>query len=110
MKMENLYQHPGMKVDERYNLWAGKGNERRNVFEDIVAEEHAFQFIGSTNSNLTNARSITAKKYARQCLGNASDTTIQQASRSHGEVSWKEELLPHWQQPKGSQMLDLPLH
>ncbi|KAJ6141204.1 hypothetical protein N7470_010100 [Penicillium chermesinum] len=61
MKMENLNQHPGMKVEERYNLWAGKGNERRNVFEDIVAEEHTFQFIGSTNSNFTNARSITAK-------------------------------------------------
>lgn len=101
MKMDNLYRTTGLKVDERLGPWVGKGNERRNVSEDVVAEDHAFQFIGSTNCNLTSAKSVTAKKHARQCLGDASDTTIQRAPRGHGEIPWKEKHLPYEEIPKG---------
>jgi hypothetical protein len=58
-----------------------QGNERQNVFDDVVAEENVFQFDGSANWHTTTARSITAKVYATQCLGDASETTIQQFQR-----------------------------
>ncbi|GFF96670.1 hypothetical protein IFM47457_11000 [Aspergillus lentulus] len=56
-------------------------NQRRgNVFEDIRADERAFQFIGSVNANITTAKSVSAKSLATQCLGDLSDPSLQQIS------------------------------
>jgi hypothetical protein len=101
--MSKLYRKPDMEVDGHYNLQAGRGNERCNTFEDVVAEEHAFQLVGSANSHLTSARSVTAKKHSRQLLGDVSDTTIQQIIRYHNGLLLKEEYFPHGQQSRNSQ-------
>ncbi|KAH2761565.1 hypothetical protein KXW10_000387 [Aspergillus fumigatus] len=56
-------------------------NQRRgNVFEDIRADERVFQFIGSVNANITTAKSVSAKSFATQCLGDLSDPSLQQIS------------------------------
>ncbi|KAJ5117562.1 hypothetical protein N7448_011194 [Penicillium atrosanguineum] len=73
-------------------------NERRNVFEDVVAEENVFQFVGSANAHTTTARSVTAKASATQCLGDASDTTIQQISKDRSGITVKKEHPHHIQQ------------
>ncbi|KAJ5289005.1 hypothetical protein N7478_002035 [Penicillium angulare] len=75
-------------------------DERRNVFEDVVAEENVFQFVGSANGHLTTARSVTAKAYATQCLGDASETTIQQISKDRSGITVKKEHPNHQQQTK----------
>lgn len=103
--MDNSYRTTGLKLEERWQPCVEKRNERRNVFDDVVAEDHAFQFIGSTNCNLTNAKSVTAKKHARQCLGDASDTTIQQATRGYSETLWKEKHLPSEEISKGTHII-----
>ncbi|KAJ6003886.1 hypothetical protein N7540_013168 [Penicillium herquei] len=87
-----------------------RGNAHCNIFEDVVAEEHAFQFVGSANSHLTGARSVTAKKYARQCLGDVSDTTIQQISRNSIGILSKEECPPRLQQSKNFQVFSRGLN
>lgn len=100
--MSKLYQKPDMKVEGHYNLQPRRGNERCNTFEDVVAEEHAFQLVGSANSHLTSAR-VIAKRNSRQLLGDVSDTTIQQISRYHNGLSLKEEYFTHGQQLRNSQ-------
>ncbi|KAK9646520.1 hypothetical protein HCH54_005259 [Aspergillus fumigatus] len=56
-------------------------NQRRgNVFEDIHADERVFQFIGSANAHTTLAKSVSAKLLTTQCLGDLSDTSLQQIS------------------------------
>jgi hypothetical protein len=65
--------------------------ERRNVFEDVVAGENVFQFVGSANGHTTTARSVTAEASATQCLGDASDTTIQQISKDRSDITVNKE-------------------
>lgn len=87
-----------MSAEEQLTPTIGRENERRNVFEDVIAEENAFQFVGSTNEHTTTARSITAKTYATQCLADASETTIQQISKDRIGITAKGQPLPHHQQ------------
>ncbi|CAI7669851.1 unnamed protein product [Penicillium discolor] len=87
-----------MSAEEQLTPTIGRENERRNVFEDVIAEENAFQFVGSTNEHTTTARSIIAKTYATQCLADASETTIQQISKDRIGITAKEQPLPHHQQ------------
>jgi hypothetical protein len=86
-----------MSSEEQLTPTKRRENERRNVFEDIVAEENVFQFVGSTNGHTTTAISVTAKAHTTQCLGDASETTIQQISKDRGETTAKEQHLHHQQ-------------
>lgn len=79
--MINGDQYSDVSAGEQLTPTTWVGNERRNVFEDVVADENVFQFIGSTKGHTTTARSIIAKAYATQCLADASETTIQQISK-----------------------------
>ncbi|OJJ52004.1 hypothetical protein ASPSYDRAFT_52632 [Aspergillus sydowii CBS 593.65] len=54
-----------------------------NVFEDIHADDDAFQFIGSVKGYATTAKSVSAKIRATQCLGDLSDPTLLQISENH---------------------------
>ena len=86
-----------MSTEEQLSPTTWVENERRNVFEDVVAEENVFQFVGSTKGHTTTARSVTAKAYATQCLGDASETTIQQISKDRTGIAAKKQP-PHHQQ------------
>lgn len=67
--------------EEQYPLMAEREKERHgNSFEDITADEDVFQLIGSSNGHTTTARSVSAKAYTTQCLGDLSDSTFQQIS------------------------------
>ncbi|KAF4770794.1 hypothetical protein HAV15_013223 [Penicillium sp. str.  len=79
--MSNGSQYSDMSAEEQLTPTIRRENERRNIFEDVVAEENVFQFVGSTKGHTTTARSIIAKAYATQCLADASETTIQQISK-----------------------------
>ncbi|KAJ6003158.1 hypothetical protein N7451_005705 [Penicillium sp. IBT 35674x] len=92
--MSNSGLDSAMITNESHSVTAGAGNERRNIFEDIVAEENVFQFVGSANGHTTTARTVTAKTNANQCLGDVSDTTIQHISRDRSSIPVKEEHLP----------------
>lgn len=87
-----------MSAEEQLTPTIKRENERRNVFEDVVAEENVFQFVGSTNRHTTTATSITAKAYATQCLGDASETTIQQISKDRIGITEKKQPSHHHQQ------------
>lgn len=68
-------------------------NQRRgNVFEDIRADERVFQFIGSVNANITTAKSVSAKSFATQCLGDLSNPSLQQISSDRRPLSLKTQL------------------
>lgn len=88
--MSDRTEHSGPSQEEQHNPLTALGNERRNIFENIVAEENAFQLIASANGHTTTARSVTAKAYATQYMGNMSNTTIQQISADRGGISEKE--------------------
>lgn len=96
--MSDLGQDSAMVLNERPSITAMAENERRNIFEDVVAEENVFQFVGSANAHTTTARTVTAKTNATQCLGDASDTTIQKISSDRSEMPLKKE--PHEQRAK----------
>ena len=74
--MGDLGQDPTMVLNKRLPITAVPENECRNIFNDIVAEENVFQFIGSANARTTTARKATAKTNASQCLGGTSNTTL----------------------------------
>jgi hypothetical protein len=59
---------------------ASSNQRRGNVFEDIRADERVFQFIGSVNAHTTTAKTISAKSFTTQCLGDLSDPSLQQIS------------------------------
>lgn len=73
---------------------------RRNIFEDVVAEENVFQFIGSASRHTTTARSVIAKAHTTQCLGDVTDTTIQQISKDRSETTVNNEHRHPQQQTK----------
>ncbi|KAJ5474093.1 hypothetical protein N7475_003659 [Penicillium sp. IBT 31633x] len=95
--MSNGDQYSDISAEEQLTPTIMRENERRNVFKDIVAEENVFQFVGSTNGHTTTARSVTSKAYATQCLGDASETTIQQISKDRSGITAKKQH-PHHQQ------------
>lgn len=95
--MSNGNQYSDISAEEQLNPTTWRENERRNVFEDVVAEENVFQFVGSTKGHTTTARSVIAKAYATQCLGDASETTIQQISKDRIGIAAKKPP-PHQQQ------------
>ncbi|KAJ5512163.1 hypothetical protein N7463_001715 [Penicillium fimorum] len=99
--MSNGNQYSDVSAEEQLTPTKMLENERRNVFEDVVAENNVFQFVGSANGHTTTARSVTAKAYATQCLGDASDTTIQQISKDRSETTAKKQH-PHHQQQTNS--------
>jgi hypothetical protein len=75
--------HEQMDRNKGHTGWDANtsSNQRRgNVFEDIRADERVFQFIGSVNANITTAKSVSAKSFATQCLGDLSDPSLQQIS------------------------------
>jgi hypothetical protein len=55
-------------------------HRRDNVFEDVRIDEDVFQFIGSTSSHTTTAKSILVKSGSTQFLGDLSDSTVQKVS------------------------------
>lgn len=59
--MINGDQYSDVSAGEQLTPTTWVGNERRNVFEDVVADENVFQFIGSTKGHTTTARSVIAK-------------------------------------------------
>jgi hypothetical protein len=73
-QMDRSKWHAGWDTNPSSNQRSG------NVFEDIRADERVFQFIGSVNSNITTAKSVSAKSLATQCLGDLSDPSLQQIS------------------------------
>ncbi len=87
--MSDTTEHSGPSQEEQHNPLTELANERRNIFENIVAEENAFQLIASTNGRATTARSVTAKAYTTQYMGNMSNTTIQQISADRSGISEK---------------------
>ncbi|KAJ5239544.1 hypothetical protein N7468_004163 [Penicillium chermesinum] len=90
-------------MHERSPATTGPDNERRNIFEDIVAEENVLQFVGSANGHTTTARKITVKRNNIQCLGDASDTTIQKIFGDRANMPMNEEHAPHEQQERNFQ-------
>ncbi|KAJ5259337.1 hypothetical protein N7478_012318 [Penicillium angulare] len=108
--MSNLAQDPAMIVNGRLTSAARAVNERRNIFEDVVAEENVFQFIGSANSHTTIARKVTAKTNASQCLGDASDTTIQQISSDRSSIPVKKQNLPLGKQSGNFERIGRTVH
>lgn len=98
--MCNGNQHFDGSTEEQHNPTIRRENEFRNVFEDVVAEEYVFQFVGSTKGHTTTARSVIAKAYATQCLGDASESTIQQISKDRSEFTAKKQPPHHQQQTK----------
>lgn len=70
-----------LNIEEQSSVMVGRDKERHgNFFEDITADEDVFQFIGSSNGHTTTARSVSAKAYTTQFLGDASDSTLKQIS------------------------------
>jgi hypothetical protein len=57
---------------------------RTNVFEDVSAAQDAHQLIVSTFGDLISAKQVTAGAGATQWLGQISDATLQQLTRSRG--------------------------
>ncbi|KAL2785097.1 hypothetical protein BJX66DRAFT_315529 [Aspergillus keveii] len=55
-------------------------HRRDNVFENVRINEGVFQFIGSTSSHTTIAKSIVVKSGSTQFLGDLSDSTVQKVS------------------------------
>lgn len=98
--MSNGNQYSDMSAGEQLTPTTWVENERRNVFEDVVADENVFQFVGSTRGHTTTARSVIAKAYAIQCLGDASETTIHQISKDRIRIAAKKQPPPHQQQTK----------
>ncbi|KAJ5967587.1 hypothetical protein N7501_003835 [Penicillium viridicatum] len=98
--MSNGNQHFDMSSEDQLTLMIRQEHECRNVFEDVVAEEYVFQFVGSTKAHTTTARSVTAKAYATQCLGDASESTIQQISKDRSGITAKKQPSQHRQQTK----------
>ncbi|KAJ5827287.1 hypothetical protein N7447_004050 [Penicillium robsamsonii] len=95
--MSNQQLIPIMREDEQLTPIM-REDEHRNIFDDVVAEKYAFQFVGTTNStqgHTTTAKSVTAKEYATQFLGDASEVTIQQISKDRSEIIKKQP--PHHQ-------------
>lgn len=95
--MSDGIQYSDMSTEEQLTPTARRENERRNIFEDVIAEENVFQFVGSTNGHTTTARSVTAKAYTTQCLGDASENTIQQISKDRSGITVQKQH-PHRQQ------------
>lgn len=60
-----------------------------NHFEDIIADENAFQLIGSSSGQTTMAKTVSAKAHATQCFGDVSDTTFQQISKDRSRSTEK---------------------
>jgi hypothetical protein len=87
--MSDSTENSGSSQEERDASAAKLENEHRNVFENIVADENVFQLIASANGHTMTARSVLAKAYATQCMGDISDTTIQQISADRGGISKK---------------------
>lgn len=87
--MDNRVQHSDAIAGGYHSSARDRTDERRNIFEDVVAEENVFQFIGSANRHTTTARSVTAKAHATQFLGDASDATVQQLSIDRSGISSK---------------------
>jgi hypothetical protein len=52
--------------------------QANNTVEEIVLANNAIQLIGSSNGNTTTARRITFESKAVQCLGDFTDSTLQQ--------------------------------
>ena len=62
--------------------------ERRdNVFENIRADEDAFQFIGSTSRRTTSAKDVWAKSGTTNCLGDISDDTLRKISSDRRTIA-----------------------
>ncbi|KAJ5202929.1 hypothetical protein N7449_005008 [Penicillium cf. viridicatum] len=79
--MSDKIEEVDMNSEEQYPLMTIRENERHgNLFENITADEDVFQLIGSSNGHITTARSVSAKAYTTQCLGDVSDSTLQQIS------------------------------
>lgn len=95
--MSDRTQQSGMDLEGQGTPSIKRENEGRNIFEDVVAEENVFQFIGSASGHTTTARSAKAKAYATQCLGDASDTTIQQISKDRSSITVKSQSYPERQ-------------
>jgi hypothetical protein len=53
------------------------------VFEDVLAAEASCQIIISENGDSILARKVTSETRALQCLGQMSETTVQQLSQDH---------------------------
>ena len=95
--MSDRTEHSGPSQEEQHTPATELENERRNIFENIDADENVFQLIASTNGYTMTARSVTAKAYATQCMGDMSETTIQQISADRGAVLGKERSNQHRQ-------------
>lgn len=95
--MSDRTEHSGPSQEEQHTPLTELTNEPRNIFENIVADENVFQLIASANGHTTTARSVTAKAYATQCMGDISNTTIQQISADRGDISEKERSNHHLQ-------------
>ena len=79
--MSDRIEEVDMNSEDQYPLMTGREKERHgNSFVNITADEDVFQLIGSSNGHLTTARSVSAKAYTTQCLGDVSDSTLQQIS------------------------------
>jgi hypothetical protein len=59
-------------------------NTKMNEFEDVSAAQDAHQMIVLTLGHLVSATRVTAGVGATQCLGQMSDTTLQQLLSSRG--------------------------
>lgn len=92
--MSNGSQYSDMSAEEQLTSTIRRKNQRRNVFEDVVAEDTVFQFVGFTKGHTTTARSIIAKAYATQCLGDTPETTIQQISKDRVGITAKKQPPP----------------
>lgn len=95
--MSDSTEHSGPSQEEQYTPVTELENERRNIFENIAADENVFQLIASANGHTMTARSVTAKAYATQCMGDISNTTIQQISANRSGISEKERSNHHSQ-------------
>ncbi|KAJ6000937.1 hypothetical protein N7481_001346 [Penicillium waksmanii] len=89
--MSEGVQYPETTEREHLTPEVNREDGRRNIFEDVVAEENVFQFIGSASRHTTTARSVIAKAHTTQFLGDVSNTTIQQISKDRSETTVKDE-------------------
>jgi hypothetical protein len=89
--MSNENQYFDMSPEAQLSPTIMRENECRNVFEDVVAEESVLQFVGSTKGHTTTARSVIAKAYATQCLGDMSESTLQQISKDRSAFAAKQQ-------------------
>ncbi|KAA8646025.1 uncharacterized protein ATNIH1004_007447 [Aspergillus tanneri] len=67
------------------------GKARTNVFEDVTSSDDSHQLVVSTIGDLISARHIITGARSMQWLGQMSDDTLQQLSRSQKNISREQE-------------------